>query len=514
MDPEFVERGGRMTAVAEQPQAGTEAISSPQSVVVGIIAGDGAQIGVLLDANAPVSVMVDPLLKVINVRLRELGLPALEAKQRGRWALCLVDGTPLRAAQSLTEQDIFDGDRLWLRYVEDTEHRSQVIEHISTAVSVNLSKRFSAINPTVAIQVGAAMVAAGVLLGSSLLGWFRYQHDSWVPAPYAAVIAVMVISAALMILGRAKTVQDRRAGDVLMWSGLAPLGVAAAAAPPGPVGAPHAVMGFAVVGVAAMLALRFTGRQLGTGTAIVTITLAATLASLARMAFGTGAVTLLTTILLACVFGYHGAPALARWLSGIRLPVFPSATSRWVFEARPDLPTTVVVNGGGRPTLEGPASIQDVVLRAERARSFLTGLLVGLGVLTIVSLAGVSDPRTGDRWLPLLLAACTAGFLMLRGRSYVDRWQAIILAVTSVLIVAAIVVRYSLVLSSAAAVSAGVAIVVLLPAAGMIAAAVVPNTIYSPLFRKLVEWVEYLCLMPIFPLALWLMNVYAAIRYR
>ena len=46
------------------------------------------------------------------------------------------------------------------------------------------------------------------------------------------------------------------------------------------------------------------------------------------------------------------------------------------------------------------------------------------------------------------------------------------------------------------------------------AAAVVPNTVYSPLFRKLVEWVEYLCLMPIFPLALWLMNVYAAIRYR
>jgi type VII secretion integral membrane protein EccD len=264
-----------------------------------------------------------------------------------------------------------------------------------------------------------------------------------------------------------------------------------------------------------MLAMRFTGRRLGTGTGIVTVCLAATLASLARMAFGTGAVTLLTCILLACVFGYHGAPALSRWLSGIRLPVFPSATSRWVFEARPDLPTTVVHPvGGGRPTLEGPASVQDVVLRAERARSFLTGLLVGLGVLTIVSLGGLSDPRTSQRWLPLLLAAATAGFLMLRGRSYVDRWQAIILALTSVLIVAAIVVRYSLVLSSTAAMSAGVAIVVLLPAAGLVAAATVPNTIYSPLFRKLVEWVEYLCLMPIFPLALWLMNVYAAIRYR
>jgi type VII secretion integral membrane protein EccD len=483
--------------------------------VIGIIAGEGVQIGVLLDANAPVSVMIDPLLKVINVRLRELGLMALEAKQRGRWALCLVDGSPLRATQSLTEQDIYDGDRLWLRFVEDTEQRSQVIEHISTAVSVNLSKRFSAVNPAVAIQVGALMVGTGVLLASLLLGWFRWRHDSWIPAPYALVIAILTVTVALLILGRSQSVGNRRAGDILLWSGVAPFAVSAAAAPPGPVGSPNAVMGFAVAGVAAMLILRFTGRRLGAGTAIVTISLVATLASLARMAFDTGAVTLLTSILLVCVFGYHSAPALSRWLSGIRLPVFPSATSRWVFEARPDLPTTVVHPlDGGRPTLAGPESIQDVVLRAERARSFLTGLLVGLGVLTIVSLAGLSDPRAQDRWLPLLLVATTAGFLMLRGRSYVDRWQAIILAVTSVLIVGAVLVRYSTVLSSTAAVSVAAGLAVLIPAAGLTAAATVPNTIYSPLFRKLVEWVEYLCLMPIFPLALWLMNVYAAIRYR
>jgi type VII secretion integral membrane protein EccD len=504
-----------MTAVAEATQPGTEALASPQSAVIGIIAGEGVQIGVLLDANAPVSVMIDPLLKVVNVRLRELGLTALEAKQRGRWALCLVDGSPLRATQSLTEQDVYDGDRLWLRFVEDTEHRSQVIEHISTAVSVNLSKRFATVNPTIAIQVGAAMVASGVLLSSILLGWFRYQHASLIPAPFAAVVSVLTATVALIILGRSQTVQNRRAGDLLLWAAIAPFAISAASAPPGPVGSPHAVMGFAVAGVAAMVIMRFTGRRLAAGTAIVTIAATATVASLCRMAFDNGAVTLLTSILLVAVFGYHAAPALSRWLSGIRLPVFPSATSRWVFEARPDLPTTVVHGvDGGRPTLEGPESIQDVVLRAERARSFLTGLLIGLGVLTIVSLVGVSDPRTHNRWLPLLLVATTAGFLMLRGRSYVDRWQSIILAVTSVLIVGSVLVRYSVVLSSAAAVSVTAGLAVLIPAAGLTAAATVPNTIYSPLFRKLVEWVEYLCLMPIFPLALWLMNVYAAIRYR
>jgi type VII secretion integral membrane protein EccD len=263
-----------------------------------------------------------------------------------------------------------------------------------------------------------------------------------------------------------------------------------------------------------MLALRFTGRRLGTYTAIITVTGVAAIAALARMVAMSSAVTLFSCVVMACVLAYHAAPAMSRRLAGIRLPVFPSATSRWVFEARPDLPTTVVRSGGGPPVLEGPASVRDVLLQAERARSFLTGLLIGLGVLMVVSLAALCDPHTGQRWLPVLLAGFSAGFLMLRGRSYVDRWQAITLAGTSVLIVGAVVVRYALVLHSPLSVSLCTGILVLLPAAGLTAAAVVPNTIYSPLFRKFVEWIEYLCLMPIFPLALWLMNAYAAIRYR
>ncbi|OBI12657.1 MULTISPECIES: type VII secretion integral membrane protein EccD [unclassified Mycobacterium] len=503
-----------MTAVVEALQPDVEGVSQPRAVVVGVMAGAGVQIGVLLDANAPVSVMTEPLLKVVNSRLRELGEAPLEAMGRGRWALCLVDGTPLRATQSLTEQDVYDGDRLWIRFIQDTEHRSQVIEHISTAVAADLSKRFAAIDPVVAVQVGASMVAAGVTAASGLLLWYRWHHNSWLPTAYSAVIAAVVLGVALMLLMRARTDQDRRVGDILLLSGLAPLTVAAAAAPPGGVGSPHAVLGFGVLTIAAMLAVRFTGRRLALYTALITISLVTAIAALARMVAMTSAVTLLTSVVLVCVLVYHTAPALSRRLAGIRLPVFPSATSRWVFEARPDLPTTVVRSDGGPPVLEGPASVRDVLVQAERARSFLSGLLIGLGVLMVVSLAALSDPHTGQRWLPLLLAGFSAGFLMLRGRSYVDRWQAITLAVTAVLIVGAVVARYALVLQSPLAVSISAAILVLLPAAGLTSAAVVPNTIYSPLFRKFVEWIEYLCLMPIFPLALWLMNVYAAIRYR
>lgn len=503
-----------MTAVADAPQADVEGVSSPRAVVVGIMAGEGVQIGVLLDANAPVSVMTDPLLKVVNSRLRELGETPLEATGRGRWGLCQVDGTPLRATQSLTEQEVYDGDRLWIRFINDTEHRSQVIEHISTAVSANLSKRFTAIDPVVALQVGASMVASGVVLASGVLGWWRWHHNTWLTTIFTAIVGVLVLSLAMLLLMRAKTDADRRVADIMLMSGIVPATIAAAAAPPGPVGSPQAVLGFGVLAVAATLALRFTGRRLAIYTAVITISTLTTLASLARMVAATSAVTLFASLLLACVFLYHAAPALSRRLAGIRLPVFPSATSRWVFEARPDLPTTVVRSGGGLPTLEGPASVRDVLLQAERARSFLSGLLVGLGVLVVICATALSNPHTNERWLPLILAGFTAGFLLLRGRSYVDRWQAITLASTAVIIVAAVCVRYAAGLHSPLSVSITSAILVLLPAAGLTAAAVVPNTVYSPLFRKFVEWIEYLCLMPIFPLALWLMNVYAAIRYR
>jgi type VII secretion integral membrane protein EccD len=503
-----------MTAVADAPQADIEAISQPRAVVVGIMAGEGVQIGVLLDANAPVSVMTDPLLKVVNSRLRELGEDQLEATGRGRWSLCLVDGTPLRATQSLTEQDIYDGDRLWIRFITDTEHRSQVIEHISTAVSSDLSKRFAAIDPVVAVQVGASMVAIGVTLASGLLGWWRWHHNSWLPTIFAAVIGVLSLAVAIMLLMRATSDHDRRVGDTILVSTLAPLAVAAAAAPPGPVGSPQAVLGFGVFTVAAVMALRFTGRRLGLYTAIVTISAVATIASLARMVAAAGPVTLLACIVLACVIGYHSAPSLSRRLAGIRLPVFPSATSRWVFEARPDLPTTVVKTEGSPATLEGPSSVRDVLLQAERARSFLTGLLAGIGILVVVCVTALCNPHTSQRWLPLILAGFISGFILLRGRSYVDRWQAITLAGTAVITIAAVVTRYVLVLNSPLSVSIGAGILVLLPVAGMTAAAVVPNTVYSPLFRKFVELIEYICLIPIFPLAFWLMDVYAAIRYR
>jgi len=54
----------------------------------------GMQTGVILDGVAPISVMIEPLLQIVNDRLTELGEAPLSAEGRGRWALCRWTAPP------------------------------------------------------------------------------------------------------------------------------------------------------------------------------------------------------------------------------------------------------------------------------------------------------------------------------------------------------------------------------------------------------------------------------------
>ena len=110
----------------------------------------------------------------------------------------------------------------------------------------------------------------------------------------------------------------------MLLSGLAPLAVAAAGAPPGGVGSPQAVLGFGVLAIAAMLALRFTGRRLGDLHRDRHRQRVPTIAALARMVAMTGAVTLLSRVVLVCVLAYQrraGPVPPAVGYSAARLPV-------------------------------------------------------------------------------------------------------------------------------------------------------------------------------------------------
>ncbi|MBB3753643.1 type VII secretion integral membrane protein EccD [Mycolicibacterium sp. BK634] len=507
-----------MTALSQrvEPVAAADDTRAAHRVLVGVIAAD-VLIGVRVDAVAPVGMQISALVDLVNARLGEVGAPRLtpaaDLTRRGRWALCWVDGSGLRTNRSLADQGVVDGTRLWLRFLDDTESRVPVIEHVTSAIPAELSKHWQPVRPRWAAQVGVTMVAAAVAATLGLLIAWRHAHPGWIPAAVAATAAVLVLGAAAVAGLRAGPIR-RLITDVLTLTGAGAAAVAAGLAVPGPLGAPHTALGAAVLLAAAVLIVRFTGRHAALGTAVIVLAGTVLVTGALRMLLMTSAVTLLTCVLLAVVVGLKATPSLARQAGRIRLPVFPSASGRWIFETRPDLPSAVVVAGGEHPQLEGPESVRDVAVATDRAHATITGLLSGFGVLLVICGVWLCDPRMDRRWLPLVLTGVLAGAVLLHARSYTDRRQSTILAAAAVATAVAVPLRYAVGLDTLPALLVACAVMLLVPGAGLVAAVVVPNTIYNPLLRQLVEWAEYVLLLAVFPLGFWLMDVFAAIRYR
>ena len=121
-------------ASAEAAPLGEPDAKAGHRVLVGLMAGE-AMLGIRMDAVAAVGMQISALVDLVNGRLVEVGRPRLAAPQseggtakRGRWAICWVDGTPLRTNRSLQDQGVLDGTRLWLRFVEDDEAQQDEFE--------------------------------------------------------------------------------------------------------------------------------------------------------------------------------------------------------------------------------------------------------------------------------------------------------------------------------------------------------------------------------------------------
>ncbi|KKE98452.1 type VII secretion integral membrane protein EccD [Mycolicibacterium obuense] len=509
-----------------------------RQVLVAVMVND-VSIAVRLDAAAAIGIQTPALVDVLNVRLAEIGKPRLSVRPgdlvagRGRWALCWVDGTPLKPKRSLSEQAVLDGATLWLRFIDDVETRIPVIEHVTSAIPAELRKHWPSVTPPWAARVGVILVAGATFLVDALLLRWRYGHDDWTASAAAGVCALVLLIVAA-VTGIRSTRNRRAAGDLrgaepgraevlraelfvadaFLLLAATTTAVAASVLIPGPLGAVHAGLGAAVTLAAAILTMRFTGRHIALCTAVVVLSVATLLSGVARMLWVTSAVSLLGIVLLVSIFCLKLTPGLARMLANLRLPVFPSASGRWIFETRPDLPSAVVVPSGTAPTLEGPESVRNVVISVDRARGFQTGLLAGFSILLVVCSTALCDPHADPRWLPLVVAATSAGCILLHARSYTDRQQSTLVAVAAVAVGLAVPLRYVLELWSPAALLIGCACMLVLTAAGLALAAIIPTHVYSPMFKQVVELMGYVLFVAPFPLTFWLMGVFSAIRYR
>jgi ESX secretion system protein EccD len=123
-------------------------------------------------------------------------------------------------------------------------------------------------------------------------------------------------------------------------------------------------------------------------------------------------------------------------------------------------------------------------------------------------------PQTGGGWRFLVFALGICAIFVLRARSFVDRYQSVVLAVAAVAGVAVIIGRYA---SASNSISIGMTLVCAaatlgLAVMGLLGALVIPKARINAPVNRAVEVSEYLLLIFIVPWAIWLLNLLSVVR--
>ena len=496
-------RGQRRAAAST-----SAAVSLVQLCRVALLVGQDTEIDYTLPAGVPLIAVTEDLVPRINEQLRRRGRPLLDAA--GTYQLCRPDGRALDPQRSLDESGVLDGDLLWLMRTEATEAFEPVVETVSTAIARAAAQQFDEMNETTARRV-AGWLTAGLVTWAEVMMARQWWHSGgWVPAAVSwTLTAVLALTA--WLCSRARGEQRRRAADAFAWSALIPAGAAGAMSVPGHPGWWHVVLGTVVLLAGVVMLALLTDRHLAAVSLVVTVAgFAAVVAALQGSGWHFAPERIAVVALLVVLVIVTFATNLGVIGSGVPMPVFPSVTERGVFETAPGAPRDTV----SPVPPSGAESPERIAAWAQRGNQIVTGVLIGAGVVAVVAAryAVVPGRPGGWRFLVFTLAICL--ILLLRGRSFVDRYQSTALVVAATLAVAMVIGRYAAAATpprmptTLMCVAATVGVVVL----GLLAGLVVPSAKFTAPVRRTVEISEYVLLALVIPWALWLLGAYSAVR--
>ena len=233
---------------------------------------------------------------------------------------------------------------------------------------------------------------------------------------------------------------------------------------------------------------------ISTATAVLALIYALTGVSLQNLSVAVLAVNL---------FVLTGAPKLAARMAGIPIPPFPTVTGKDTFADADAIAAEALVAAEH----QGTPTVEQLRRSAEAANIYLTALLVTVGVFFVGGSIWAVIPGQGRWWLATVYIGVLAAILVMRGRAFASREQSIIVVATGLLMVLITAANYALAGENTVTVYIAAAVVLGLGVAGLIAAAVVPAKVFSPVFRKVIEWIEYLLIVVIPPMAIWLLNL-------
>ena len=165
------------------------------------------------------------------------------------------------------------------------------------------------------------------------------------------------------------------------------------------------------------------------------------------------------------------------------------------------------VNAIGKQVIPTEEGMTDQV---RRAREHLTGIVASAAILAVVGCYCALDVGNGFFWQGTVFGIAVATVLCLRGRSHHDLIQSAALIGGGLAIVLAVIVKTATFVPGwqVNAAVALVALTALLVVCGLVA----PRLEFSPVLRRRVEILEYVAIGLVFPLACWIIGLYAFFR--
>ncbi|WP_373281769.1 type VII secretion integral membrane protein EccD [Nocardia thailandica] len=478
--------------------------NEPELCRVSVIGGD-TQLDIGLPATVPIAGFIGDLVTLI--RSRDPRLPEGDedaAPVRAQhWTLARLGQDPLAPSRTLTEAEVYDGELLVLSPVTRKESPA-LFDDVIDAVSRLTAREFRAWSGGAARWTGLVVATVAIVAALGLLAVSRASSDPLLPA-FALLGTAVVASAAAGIAAR--KYDDTLTANWLSLDALLLFFGGGALVVPGPVGAGSVLLGGVTVLVAAILGQRVTGTGAGLFACAVLASVFAAVPATVYLIWHPGLPKLFAGVLVAGFLVLSSVQRLAALVA--RLPIPPVPTAGGAIDP---------ADHEQRPTIEGIGAVGAIALpsaaglgeRARTANQIQTGLVVACALAIGIGAFGAADPFGTFHSGGVALAIITAIVLCLRGRSYADLVQAGTLIAGGALTALAVVTGLGL--GHSALDFAAVAL--LLATAGAVVAfgVIGPLVEVTPVTRRMIEIFEYLLIIALVPLALWVMDVYSLAR--
>ncbi len=439
---------------------------------------DSVRADLVLPASVPLQLLIPTIVDIVSgTRRYRAGSMAL------RHQLSTPGHPAVDLSKTLAELRIRDGDALMMTSSSVTLPAPR-LDDPADAISRSLDATERCWTPSASRLVGT--LAAGWLAVVCAAMLIRTVSD--VTAVRAGGIAVAATTSLVSLLAGAaayRVLQDKSTGLALGLTACGFAAVAGALIVPDSFGAPNALVA-ASASATSSAAMRAIGCHTVVFTAIAVFSAAAATAALV------GSVTAVPLQTLCAA-----SAAISLILIEVSAPVSIklAGLSR---QANAD---------SARPVLDSDR----LKVSAINARAWLISMVIAFSACATLGAIGTAVgmyPTDGPRLPGIAFAALTGGVLLLRARSHSDLGISLPLVIFGSVTLSAALVGTDLVYPNRAAHLAAASI-------GLAAVALrlgCHSTRFSPIGRRGIELLEYLCLAAVFPLACWICGLFAAAR--